>query len=67
MVLQVKSLEQHVKDILSDANRYFTKRALGLDREPTVEELIAHYRRHNIIATVFQANVDNDDMPFSHA
>lgn len=65
--LHAKNLDQHVKDVLSDANRYFTKRALGIDREPTYQELLDHYKRHNIIATVHQANVDNDEMPFSHA
>lgn len=69
MVLRARTLEEHVKAILSVENRYFTKRALGLDREPNHEELIDHYKRYNIIATV-EVNMTEpakDDVPFSHA
>lgn len=69
MVLQARSLEEHVKAILSVENRYYTKRELCLtDREPTPEELLEQYKRYNIIATVEQVEVEkNVEMAFSHA
>lgn len=70
MVLRVRTLEEHVKAILSVENRYYTKRELCLtDREPTPEELLEQYKRFNIIATVHQAEVEKqlDEVAFSHA
>lgn len=67
MVLRDKTLAEHLRDILSPENRFYTMRDLQLDREPTYQELLAHYERFNIISHVHKVEIDNgDDIQFSH-
>lgn len=46
------TLKDTVRAVLSDGNRHFTRENLGLDREPTPDELLSNFEKHNTIMTV---------------
>lgn len=51
------SLQEHVRNVLSDLNRHGTRQALGLEREPTHDELVANYQKHVIITSIHSYTV----------
>lgn len=54
-------LRNRVQEVLSEDNRHFTRQNLGLDREPTPDELLANYERHNIIMNVHRFTICASD------
>lgn len=53
------TLREHVRDVLSPLNRHGTRVALNLNREPTYDELVAHYESHVIIMNTHTFEVVN--------